>query len=128
MARPSQPRICSSSICRRPILSGEKAIAVSLLGQTVGLGAQHTSKTQRIYLCPQCVLRAAMGKMPSQRDPVELAFFKIVLDLAGSWPEVTQAAFQQLEGRRQEVLYPETMKQIVEGEVVPEPRRLKAAS
>jgi hypothetical protein len=130
MARPSQPRTCSAPICRRPILSNEKAIAVSLLGQTVGMGPQHTAKTQRIYLCPQCALRYATGKMPSTRDPVELAFFKLILDLAGRWPVVTEAAFEQLAGRRQNVLYPETLTEVVEGkgEVLPPERRLKEAS
>ncbi len=133
MARPSQPHNCCQPSCHRPILSNEKAIAVTLLARTVGMGSQRSSKSQLIYLCPQCAFRYATGKTPSPRDPVELAFFKIVLDLAGQWRDVTEAAFQQLEGRRQEVLYPETLKQIVlegktEGEVVAEPRQLKEAS
>lgn len=123
MARPSQPRICCSSICRRPILSNEKAVAVSLFAQTVCMGPQRTTKSQRLFLCPQCALRCATGKMPSPHDPVELAFFKIVLDLAGRERNVTEAAFQQLESRRQEVLYPDTMA-LVEGEVLPPSRRL----
>lgn len=128
MARPSQPRVCCSSICRRLIASNEKAVAVSLFAQTVGMGAQRTTKSQRLFLCPQCALRCATGKMPSPHDPVELAFFKIVLDLAGRWRDVTEAAFQQLEGRRMEVLYPELVPQLVEGEVLPPARQLKHAS
>ncbi len=136
MARPSQPHNCCQPSCHRPILSNEKAIAVTLLARTVGMGSQRSSKSQLIYLCPQCAFRYATGRTP--RDPVQLAFFKIVLDLAGQWRDVTEAAFQQLEGRRQEVLYPETMKQVLlegealegktEGEVVAEPRQLKEAS
>jgi len=123
MSRPKQPQICCSSICRRVIQPWEKGIEFVLFGRTWGMGKRRTSKSERLFLCPQCSTRNATGKIPSALDPVELAFFKVNLDLGGSEPDVSQATFEQLQRRRQEVLY---RNELPEAEILPPEKRLKA--
>ena len=126
MARPRAPQVCCSSKCRREIQSHEKGIAVTLFAQTLGMGKRKTSKSERLYLCPQCAFRVASENMPPKTAPVDLAYFKILLDIAGFDPSVAQATFEQLSQRREEILY---AKQLGEGEILPpEKRQLKAVS
>jgi hypothetical protein len=123
MGRPRPPQICCSSKCRREIQPNEKGIAVTLFAQTLGMGARKTSKSERLYLCPQCAFRVASETMPPKTAPVDLAYFKILLDLAGLDPSVARATFEQLQQRRQEVLYPLALEQ---GEILPPQKRLQA--
>jgi hypothetical protein len=124
MARPKQPQRCCSSICRREIQPWEKGVEFVIFGRTWGMNKRRTSKSERLFLCPQCSTRNATGKIPSALDPVELAFFRVNLDLNGSEPDVVEATFEQLSQRRQDVLYP---KELPAGEILPPPRALKAA-
>lgn len=124
MPRPRQPQFCCSSLCHREILPHEKGIAVTLFAQTLGMGQRKTSKSERLYLCPQCAFRVASDKMPSKNAPVDLAFFRILLDVAGFDPSVASATFEQLQQRRQELLYPPALPA---GEILPPERTLKAA-
>jgi hypothetical protein len=125
MARPRQPQICCSSICRRPIQPDESAVAISCFAQTVGMGKQRTSKSQRYFLCPQCATRITLEKEPSKTAPFDQAIFRILLDLVGAAPDVTAATFQQLHERRSQILYPPALP---EAEILPPPKRLKEAS
>ena len=125
MARPRTPQICCSSLCRREILPNESAVAISCFAQTVGMGKQRTSKSQRYFLCPQCATRIASEKEPSKNAPFDVAIFRILLDLVGAVPDVTAATFQQLQQRRAEILYPAALPQ---GEILPPAKALKAAS
>jgi len=128
MGRPRKPQKCCSSLCRKEIQPWEKGIAVSLFAQTFGMGKQRTSKSQRLYLCPRCAMRTIIGKVPTETAPVDLAFFKIILDLAPE-TDVSQALAEQLGQMRQAMLYPEIKPEgeLVEGEVMPPHRALKAA-
>jgi hypothetical protein len=125
MARPKQPQRCSSSICRREIQPWEKGVEFVIFGRTWGMKQRRTSKSERLFLCPQCSTRTATGKIPSVLDPVELAFFRVNLDLNGSEPDVVEATFEQLSQRRRELLFPTALP---EGEILPPPKRLKEAS
>lgn len=125
MARPRAPQVCCSSICRREILPNESAVAISCFAQTVGMGKQRTSKSQRYFLCPQCATRITLEKEPSKNAPFDVAIFRILLDLVGAVPDVTEATFAQLSQRRQEILYTHALP---EGEILPPPKRLKEAS
>jgi hypothetical protein len=125
MARPKQPQRCCSSICRREIQPWEKGVEFVIFGRTWGMKKRRTSKSERIFLCPQCSTRNATGKVPSALDPVELAFFRVNLDLNGSEPDVVEATYEQLADRRQELLYPPALGQ---GEILPPEKRLKEAS
>jgi hypothetical protein len=125
MGRPRPMQICCSSKCRREIQPHEKGIAVTLFAQTLGMGQRRTSKSERLYLCPQCAFRVASETMPPKTAPVDLAYFKILLDVAGVDPSVAQATFEQLAQRRQELLYPTAL---TEGEILPPAKSLKAAS
>jgi hypothetical protein len=107
MGRPRQPQICCSSKCRREILPHEKGVAVTLFAQTLGMGKRRTSKSERLHLCPQC------------------AFFRILLDIAGVDAAVTEATFEQLAQRRQDLLYAHALP---EGEILSPVKRLKEAS
>ena len=125
MARPRQPQICCSSHCLRPIEPHEKAVAITVFACTLGMGARRTSKSERLYLCPQCAYRvSAVERPPSKATPFNLGVFRVLLDLVGAEPDVTQAAWEQLQRRRMEYLYPPALPQ---GEVIP-PRRLIAVS
>ena len=125
MARPRNPQTCCSSLCRREILPTESAVAISCFAQTVGMGKQRTSKSQRYFLCPQCATRITLEKEPSKNAPFDQAIFRILLDLVGAVPDVSEATFRQLQLRRQEILYPLTLQQ---GEIISPPKRLKEAS
>lgn len=125
MPRPRQAQICCSSICRREIGPNESAVAISCFAQTVGMGKQRTSKSQRYFLCPQCATRITLEKEPSKNAPFDVAIFRILLDLVGASPDVTEATFAQLQERRQEILYTNALP---EGEIIPPPKRLKEAS
>jgi hypothetical protein len=124
MARPRQPQICCSSLCRREIQPWEKGVAVTLFAQTLGMGKMRTSKSERLYLCPQCSFRVASDKIPSKTAPVDLAFFRILLDVAGMDAAVAEATFEQIAQRRQDILYPVALP---EGQIMPPQKRLKEA-
>jgi len=124
MARPKQSQTCCSSLCRREIQPWEKGIEFVIFGRTSGMGKRRTSKSERLFLCPQCSTRNATGKQPSPHDPVELAFFKVNLDLNGSEPDVIRATFEQLQQRRQDVIYPPALP---EAEILPPAKQLKAS-
>jgi hypothetical protein len=106
MARPRNPQICCSFKCRREIGPTEKGIAVTLFAQTLGMGKRRTSKSERIYLCPQCAYRVATDIAPPKTAPVDLAYFKILLDIAGIDTGLAEATFEQLQVRRQEIIDP----------------------
>jgi hypothetical protein len=126
MARPRQLQICCSSRCLREIQPHEKAVALTCFAQTLGMGARRTSKSERLFLCPQCAYRVAgVEKEPTKTAPFDLAIFKVLLDLVGADPDVAQAGWELLQKRRSEVLYPPALP---EGEVLPPPKRLKEAS
>jgi hypothetical protein len=121
MARPRQPQICCSSKCRREITPSEKGVAVTLFAQTLGMGARKTSKSERLYLCPQCAFRVASDTEPPKSAPVDLAFFRVLLDIAGCDSAVTEAMVEQLQHRRQTILYPLALG---EGQIMPPTKRL----
>lgn len=123
MARPRQSQVCCSSKCRREILPHEKGIAVTLFAQTLGMGKRRTSKSERIFLCPQCAFRVASEVMPPVSAPVDRAYFKILLDLAGIDSAVAEATFEQLQRRRQEILYQPVLGP---GEILPPAKALRA--
>jgi hypothetical protein len=127
MGRPRPAQVCCSAKCRREITPEEKGIAVTLFAQTLGMGKRRTSKSERLYLCPQCAFRVASDTEPPKSAPVDLAFFRVLLDIAGCDSAVTDAMVEQLQQRRQALLYP--VAQLGEGEIIPPPRRrLKEAS
>jgi hypothetical protein len=122
MGRPRQLQVCCYPKCRQEIQPHEKGIAVTLWAETLGMGVRKKSKSERFYLCPQCAFRVASESMPSKSEPVELAYFKIMLDLAGFDPSVAAATFEQLQQRRHNILYmPAPPKQ----QVLPPEKQLK---
>ena len=124
MGRPRPAQICCSSKCQRVIGPTDKGIAVTLFAQTMQMGKQRTSKSQRIYLCSQCAYRVASEPEPPRSAPVDRAYFRIMLDLAGSGMDVVQAAGELLAQRRMEILYPLALPA---GEILPPEKALKAA-
>lgn len=126
MGRPRQPQICCSSKCLRDIAPQEKAVALTCFAQTLGMGKRRTSKSERLFLCPQCAYRVAgVEKEPSRTAPFDLAIFKVLLDLVGSDSDIAQAGWEQLQQRRMALLY--TQPALPEGEILPPPRALRAA-
>ena len=126
MPRPRQPQICCSSKCLREIQPHEKAVALTIFAQTLGMGKRRTSKSERLFLCPQCAYRVAgVEKEPSRTAPFDLSIFKVLLDLVGADPDVAQAGWELLQMRRREVLYAPALG---EGEILPPVKRLKEAS
>jgi len=126
MPRQREPQICCSSRCLRPIQPWEPAVEVRCFARTHGMGGRRTSKSESMFLCPQCATRTAiLEKPPGKGEPFHLAIFKILLDLVGEKPDVVEAVYEQVKERRDEILYP---KELGEGEILPPPRRLKEAS
>jgi hypothetical protein len=126
MGRPRQPQICCSSKCLREIEPSEKAVALTVFSQTLGMGKRRTSKSERLFLCPQCAYRvAAVEREPSKTAPFDLAIFRVLLDLVGEEPDVAQAGWELLKRRREEILYGLALP---EGEILPPAKVLKAAS
>ena len=124
MGRPREPQVCCSWKCHREIQPWEKGLAITLFGQTLGMGKRITSKSQRLYLCPKCANHLATDTVPARSAPVDLAFFLVTLDLSGKERCVVEAVFEQLHQRRQELLYPEALP---EAEILLPPKALKAA-
>ena len=127
MGRPRQPQICCSSRCGREILPQEKAVALTVFSQTLGMGRRRSSKSERLFLCPQCAYRVAgVEKEPSKAAPFDLAIFKVLLDLVGADSDVAQAGWEQLQRRRMEFLY-DGQASLPRAEILPPPRTLRAA-
>lgn len=95
------------------------------MARTYGLGKRRTSKSGRLFLCPRCATRTASEKEPSANTPVDLEFFKIILDLVGANPDVVDATFKQLRERREMIMYPPALP---EPEILPPAKRLSAAN
>ena len=124
MPRPREPQICCSSNCRREIQPWEKGIAITIFARTLGMGKQRTSKSERIFACPQCAVRIASEKEPPKTAPVDVAFFHVLLDLAGSeLGDVVIAAGELLQQRRALLLYPNALPA---PEIMPPLKALKA--
>lgn len=125
MPRSRELQICCSSICGREIQPHESAVEIRCFARTHGMGKRRTSKSEQMFLCPQCAGRVVSGKIPSRTAPFDVSIFKILLDLIGADPDVAHAAWRQIHDRRQEVLYPPALPV---GEVLPPPKQLKPAS
>lgn len=123
--RPRESQICCSSRCLREINPREKAVALSCFAQTLGMGKRRSSKSERLYLCPQCAYRVANAeKEPTKNAPFDLAIFKVLLDLVGAEPDVAQAGWENLRDRRKALLYAPTLP---EGEILPPAHKRLAA-
>lgn len=125
MPRLREIQTCCSSICLREIRPDESAVEIRAFARTHGMGKRRTSKSEQLFLCPQCAQRTVSGKEPSKTAPFDIAIFKILLDLVGADPDVAHAAWGQLQERRKAILY---APQLPEGEVLPPMKRLKEAS
>ena len=131
MGRPRSAQVCCSSICLREIDPAEKAVSLTVFSSTLGMGKRRTSKSQRLFLCPQCANRTVVGKEPTKATPFDQAIFRTLLDLLGAHSDVMEAAYDQVRARRQAILYPPDRPELPEGEVLPPlplPRRLREAS
>lgn len=127
MPRQREKQVCCSSICLREIQPTESAVEIRCFARTHGMGKRRTSKSEQLFLCPQCAQRTVSGKEPSKTAPFDIAIFRILLDLVGAQPDVAHAAWEQLQERRNTVLYAQPA--LTEGEILPpERRRLKEAS
>ena len=93
--------------------------------RTVGMGKRRTSKSEQYFLCASCADLTAQGKEPTKAEPFNRAIFRILLDLVGADPDVSQASWEQTHQRRQEILYTPALTQ---GEIIPPARALKSAS
>jgi hypothetical protein len=124
MARPRAPQVCCSSICLRTIQPDESGVAITCFAQTLGMGKRRTSKSEQLYLCPQCANRTVSGKEPSKTAPFDIAIFKILLDLVGGSPDVAHEAWKQLQERREATLYAPALP---EGEILPPVHKRLAA-
>ena len=88
--------------CHRELEGGEKAVAVYLFAQTVGVRPRQKSSAQRISFCPQCSVSLAMG--PAPEGSLNLAAWHMIRELVGSDPALTEAAWETLHGVGQGLL------------------------
>jgi hypothetical protein len=107
--------------CRAQIEPQESAVGISLFAQTLGMGKRKASKSERIYLCPQCVV-TAMGDEPPKGQPLNVAAYRIIRNLVGSDPAVCGKAWEELSRS----IVPN--RTLPEAEILPPARSLKAAS
>lgn len=105
MSRNRGVQHCCASMCLREIQPDESAVEIRAFARTQGMGKRRNSKSESLFLCPQCAARTVSGKVPTKATPFDLAIFRILLDLVGEQPDVAQAAWQQISARRQEILY-----------------------
>lgn len=113
---------CCSSRCLRQISQEEKAVAITCFARTLGMGKQRTSKSERLFLCPQCAYRvASVEKEPTKTAPFDLAIYHVLLDLVGADGDVALASWEQLQERRRELLYPA----LPGPEILPPPKQLQ---
>jgi hypothetical protein len=108
--------------CRSHIEPQESAVGISLFAQTLGMGKRKASKSERIYLCPQCAVVTAMGDEPPKGQPLNVAAYRIIRNLVGSDPAVCGKAWEELS---HSILPSRTLP---EAEILPPARSLKAAS
>jgi hypothetical protein len=119
-----KPQTCMK--CDRLIDTNEGAAALSLFYQTVGMGKQRTSKSERLYLCTQCALATAMGSQPGGNHPIEVAAYFALQNLVGTDPGVCAAGYEELHRKvvarlsRREAALPAP-------EIIPPQKRLNAA-
>jgi hypothetical protein len=126
MPRVRQTQVCCSSRCLREIQAYESAVEIRCFARTHGMGKRRTSKSESMFLCPQCSTRiVTVEKEPPRTAPFDVAIFHILLDLVGADPDVAHEAWKQLQERRNAILYPPAL---TEGEVLPPAKTLKAAS
>lgn len=126
-AKAGETVFCCSSKCLREIRQEEKAVGLTIFACTLGMGKRRTSKSERLFLCPQCAYRvAAVEKEPSRGAPFDLAIFRVLLDLVGADQDVAQASWEQLQQRRDTILY--SPPELSAPEILAPPKRLKEAS
>jgi hypothetical protein len=82
--------------CNREIEPGQKSVAVYLFAQTVGVRPRQKSTAQRICFCPQCSVSLGMG--PAPEGALNVAAWKMIRDLVGTDPALTEAAWENLRG------------------------------
>jgi len=82
--------------CNRELETGEKAVAVYLFAQTVGVRPRQKSSARRICFCPQCAVSLAMG--PAPEGALNLAAWQMIRDLVAADPALTEAAWEELHG------------------------------
>src|SRR5436305_4190648 len=107
--------------CREQIEPQDSAVGISLFCQTLGMGKRRASKSERIYLCPQCATVAAMGEEPPKTQPLNVAAYRIIRNLVATDPSVIGKAWEELS---QQVTSPA---QLPTAEVLPPERRLRTA-
>ena len=82
--------------CRREIGIGDKAVAVYMFAQTVGVRPRQKSTAQRISFCPQCAVSLAMGLPPD--GALNMAAWEMIRDLVSAEPSLNEAAWENLRG------------------------------
>jgi predicted RNA-binding Zn-ribbon protein involved in translation (DUF1610 family) len=98
--------------CERKIQIGESAVAYFMYCQTVGIKRRQKSKSERLYLCPQCAVVVAMGAKPGN-GALNVAAYRMLRGLVGKDPAVTEKAWEELH----QVSGPHP--QLTEGEILP---------
>lgn len=109
--------------CRCQIEPQMPAVAISLFCQTLGMGKRRASKSERIYLCPQCATVTAMGDEPPKGQPLNVAAYRIIRNLVGNDPSVVGKAWEELS--RELTAEPPALEP---AEILPPSKRLKEAS
>ncbi len=92
--------------CNREFEAGQKVVAVYLFAQTViatmnqvsnvGIKPRQEPAARRICFCPACSVSLATGLPPE--GALNVAAWKMIRELLGSDPALTQAAWETLRG------------------------------
>ena len=107
--------------CRTQIAPDQPALGISIFAQTLGMGTKRkASKSERIYICPQCSVVTAMGDEPPKGQPFNVAVYRVIRNMVGTDGAVVAKAWEEL---NQAVITPPGLPT---GEVLPPARSLKA--
>lgn len=133
-ARQSAPCI----LCRQTIEISDAGAAftmmVRLVGvpdlpelyQSLGIPDPPKSESGQVYMCVECCVDLAMGKIPSPTQPLTLLAHELMSRMIGKNPAVLMSAWQDLR-MRVELPPVNFSRALGEGIVLPPPRRLKEA-
>jgi hypothetical protein len=125
--------------CRRTIEISDAGATITMMLRLVGmpdlprlyesLGIPDPPKSEsgQVYMCAECCVEDAMGKIPPPTHPFSVLAHELLSRMTGKNPSVIFSAWQ---GLRERIDLPPTnfSRALSEGEVLPPTKRLKEAS
>ncbi|MBV9179859.1 MAG: hypothetical protein JO356_00990 [Acidobacteria bacterium] len=100
-------------------------MALRIDGRTVGIQPRRQSDQKQAYLCVECAIAIAMGRIePPRTQPLTMVAHSIICEMVANDPSIVVAAWKQLRKRLElpaSVAFPEI-------EILPPGDRLRLAT